>query len=65
MPLALFQIISGNFKSQTINSVSDDLLKAGKVLVVIDRKRQNSLRTFTDCFDLVTWLRESIKGTQL
>ena len=45
--------------------MSDDLLKAGKLLVAIDQERQNSLRTFAKCFDLVTWLRESIKGTQL
>ena len=26
-------------------------------------KKQSCLRTFTDCFELVKWLRESIKGS--
>lgn len=60
-----FQIISGNFESQTINSVSYDLLNAGKLLVEVYPERQSSLTTFTECFDLVTWLRKSIKGTEL
>lgn len=57
-----FQIISGNFRSKAINSVSDDLLKAGERLEAINPDRRKCLVTFTDCLELVTWLRESIKG---
>ena len=58
------QTIGGKFESQAINSVSDNLLRAGELLVDINRKRLSCLTTFTKCFDLVTWLRESIKGNE-
>ena len=56
------QIISGNFKDNAIKSVSDELLKAGKLLERITPTRRRCLMKFTECFELVTWLRESIKG---
>lgn len=60
-----FQIISGSFESQTINSVSDDVLKAGEQLVAVNPQRRNCLTTFVKCLELVRWLRENIKGTKL
>ena len=56
------QIIRGNLKHLAIKSVDNDLLKAGDQLQGIDDKRRNCLTTFTECFDLVTWLKESING---
>ncbi len=63
--LCFFQIISGNFKDKAINSVSDELLEAGKLLEKVTPERRSCLTTFTNCFELVTWLRESIKGKEL
>ena len=60
-----FQVISKSFESQTLNSVPDDLLQAGELLVAVDKKRRNCLRTFTDCLELVMWLKENIKGSKL
>jgi hypothetical protein len=60
-----FQIIGGRFDSQAINSVSDNMLKAGDLLKDINPTRRSCLKAFTKCFDLVTWLRESIKGNEL
>jgi hypothetical protein len=62
--MCFFQIIGGKFESQAINSVSDDWLRAGELLKDINPKRRSCLTTFTKCFDLVTWLRESIKGNE-
>ena len=59
------QIISGSFKNQAVNSVSDDLLKAGELLEGVNQERRSCLTTFTNCSKLVTWLRESIKGKEL
>ena len=56
------QIFSGSFKGNVISSISDKLLQAGKVLERITPTRQHCLRTFTECFELVTWLRQNIKG---
>ncbi len=63
--LCFLQIISENCKDKSINSVSDELLKAGKLLEKVTPRRQDCLTTFTNCFELVTWLRESIKGKEL
>lgn len=60
----IFQIISGNFERQAVNSVSDDWLKAGERLEAVTLERRNCLVTFTQCLELVTWLRESIKGAR-
>jgi hypothetical protein len=57
-----FQIIGGRFESQAINSVSDNLRRAGELLKDINPTRRRCLTAFTKCFDLVTWLRESVKG---
>jgi hypothetical protein len=62
--LSFFQIIGGKFESQAINSVSDNLVRAGELLQDINPKRRSCLTTFTECFDLVTWLKESIKGNE-
>ncbi len=59
----MFLQISGSFGNQAINSVSDKLLKAGELLEEVNPKRRSCLTTFTNCFELVTWLRDSIKGT--
>jgi hypothetical protein len=56
------QIITGNFQNQLINDVSDQLLEAGELLKEISPEKRSCLTTFTKCFDLVTWLKESIKG---
>ncbi len=61
----VLQIISGSFTNQTINSVNDNLLNAGELLEEVNEKRRSCLTTFTNCFNLVTWLRESIKGKVL
>jgi hypothetical protein len=58
----VFQIFTESFKDQSINSLDDELLKAGDLLEEIDPRKQSCLRTFTDCFELVTWIKESIKG---
>ena len=63
--LCFFQITSGNFKDKSINSVSDELLEAGKLLEKVTPRRRSCLTTFTNCFELVIWLRESIKGKEL
>ena len=62
--MCLLQIIGGKFENKTINSVSDNLLRAGEMLRDINPKRGSCLTTFTKCFDLVTWLRDSIKGNE-
>lgn len=59
------QIISGNLKHLAIKSVNNDLLKAGELLEEVDEKKRNCLTTFTECLDLVTWLRESINGKRV
>jgi hypothetical protein len=56
------QISSESFRNQAINSLDDKLLEAGDQLKEIDPPKQKCLRTFKDCFELVTWLRENIKG---
>ncbi len=61
----LLQIIGGSFKNQAINSVSDKLLKAGELLEEVNSKRRSCLTTFTKSLELVTWLRDSIKGKVL
>lgn len=58
----LNQIVSGNLGSKELKSFSDRLLQAGRLLEDVNEKRRSCLTTFADCFDLVTWLRESIKG---
>ena len=65
-PCYLLQIISGTLKDQiTINFVEDNLLKAGDLLKEINPQRQSCLRTFTECVELVTWLRLIAKGKGL
>ena len=58
----VFQVFGESFKNQTINSVDDKLLKAGDQLEYIDPEKQHCLKTFTNCIELVKWLRENIKG---
>ena len=57
-----FKIVSGNFKDNAFKSVSDELLDAGKLFEKVTPERRSCLVTFTKCFELVTWLRESIRG---
>ncbi|XP_028416584.1 E3 ubiquitin-protein ligase rnf213-alpha-like [Dendronephthya gigantea] len=58
------EIISGNLKDVAIKDVDGNLLKAGELLDEIDEKRRGCLTTFTECFDLVAWLKKSINDEQ-
>ena len=42
--------------------MSDELLRTGDLLQEITPEKRNLLATFIKCFQLVTWLRKSVKG---
>ena len=42
--------------------MSDELLRAGDLLQEITPEKRSCLATFINCFQLVTWLRKSVKG---
>ena len=64
MYIYAFQIITGNFKNQAINYVSDNLLETGELLKEITPEKQYCLTKFTKCFELVSWLRKTMKGKE-
>ena len=56
------QVIRGEYSTKNIGCVSQELLIAGKSLEQITKERDTCLKTFSNCLDLVEWLKENIGG---
>lgn len=50
------------FNRQSLDTVSDDVLKLGRDLANLKQPQIKCLKTVIQCKDYIFWLREEVKG---
>ena len=57
--------IQGQERDRPLSSISKELVDAGQSLMEITKEREECLREFLNCQELVTWLRTSLEGEEI